>query len=92
MEYVTIKGFTDVLTSEKYVVGDRYPHRGFAKKERVEELSTTRNKRGIPLIAVKKKKAEPKTEPKVKQTEETKEEPMVEAKKPEEKKGKSQKK
>lgn len=61
MEFVTIKSFTDVNTGEHYAVGDRYPHRGFAKKERVAELSTSNNKRSIPLIEEKKveKQAKP---------------------------------
>lgn len=59
MEYVVIKEFTDKDTKQKYKVGERYPHKGFAKKERAEELSTDKNKRGIALIAEKtEKKAE----------------------------------
>lgn len=61
MEYKVIRGFTDRTDSHKYAVGERYPYRGFAKKERAEELSTSRNKRGVALIEVVKKavKAEP---------------------------------
>lgn len=68
MEYKVIRGFTDRTDSHKYAVGDRYPYRGFAKKERAEELSTSKNRRGVALIEVVKKavKAEP-----VKEVEET---------------------
>ena len=61
MEYVVIREFTDKDTKEKYLVGERYPHKGFANKERAEELSTDKNRRGIVLI--EKKKAEEKAEP-----------------------------
>lgn len=53
MEYVVIKEFTDKDTKQKYLVGERYPHKGFARKERAEELSTDKNRRGTPLIAEK---------------------------------------
>lgn len=56
MEYVVIKEFTDKDTKQKYLVGERYPHKGFAKKERAEELSTDKNKRGFALIAEKTEK------------------------------------
>ena len=56
MEYVVIKQFTDKDTKEVYKVGERYPHKGFARKERAEELSTGKNKRGIALIAEKTEK------------------------------------
>lgn len=60
MEYVVIVEFTDKDTKQKYLVGDRYPHKGFASKERAEELSTDKNRRGKALIEAKKpeKKAE----------------------------------
>lgn len=59
MEYVVIRSFTDKETQEQYAVGDRYPRRGFARKERVEELSTVNNRRGVILIEAKsEKKAE----------------------------------
>lgn len=56
MEYVAIKSFTDKFTGEKYTVGDRYPHRGFVKENRADELLGTRNKRGEPLIKAKEDK------------------------------------
>ena len=58
MEYVVIKNFTDLKdNNRKYTVGDRYPHRGFASKERALELSTSNNLRGKPVIAEKDAKA-----------------------------------
>lgn len=53
-EYVVIKKFTDKEDKHKYAVGDRYPYRGFAKKERLDELSTKNNLRGTILIEAKK--------------------------------------
>lgn len=50
MEYVVIKNFTDKDDKRKYKIGDRYPYRGFGRKERIEELSTKRNMRGEVLI------------------------------------------
>jgi len=51
MPYVVIKDFTD-LQDDKHIyrAGDKYPRKGRAKKERVEELSGKDNKRGEPLI------------------------------------------
>ena len=71
-EYVVIKKFTDKDDKHKYAVGDRYPFRGFAKKERLDELSSDKNKRGEPMIEAKEaKKSEPVEE---KKTSEVKEE------------------
>ena len=53
MGYFVIKEFTDKEDKQKYMVGDRYPHRGFAKKERLEELSTKKNQRREILIKFK---------------------------------------
>ena len=53
MEYVVIREFTDKDTKQKYLVGDRYPHKGFANKERAEELLTGNNKRGKVFIEPK---------------------------------------
>lgn len=82
-EYVVIKKFTDKEDKHQYAVGDRYPFRGFAKKERIEELSTKKNARGMVLIEAK---AEAKAEAKVKKTE------SVEEKKEEKPKRSSNKK
>lgn len=69
-EYVVIRKFTDKEDKHKYAVGDRYPFRGFAKKERVEELSTKKNARGVVLIEAKgEAKVEAKAETKAKKTE-----------------------
>ena len=50
-KYEVVKDFTD-LNDEDYVYtkGDKYPRSGRAKKERIEELSTKKNKRGEVLI------------------------------------------
>lgn len=84
MEFVTIKSFTDVVSGEHYAVGDRYPHRGFAKKERIAELSTNNNKRSVPLIKEKKveKQEKPVEKPVEKPIEKPVEEPQEEEKKP----------
>lgn len=58
MEYIVIKAFTDKNDGHHYAVGARYPYRGFASKERLEELSTGKNKRGVALIAEKKAEKE----------------------------------
>ena len=58
MEYIVIKAFTDKNDGHHYAVGARYPYRGFASKERLEELSTKNNKRGVALIAEKKAEKE----------------------------------
>lgn len=74
-EYVVIKKFTDKDDKHKYAVGDRYPFRGFAKKERLDELSSDKNKRGEPVIKVKEVKEAKKSEPvEEKKTSEVKEE------------------
>lgn len=69
MKWEVIRSFTDINDGTKYMVGDRYPHRGFPSKVRVEQLSTKNNKRGIPLIksveAVKENAVEEKTETKI---------------------------
>lgn len=70
MEYKVIRGFTDRNDNHKYAVGDRYPYRGFARKERVAELSSDKNKRGVVLIEAAKKVVEAKVE--------TEEEPVEE--------------
>ena len=59
MEYVVIKSFTDKETQEHYAVGDNYPHCGSADDNRIAELSTVNNRRGVILIEAKsEKKAE----------------------------------
>lgn len=51
MAYIVVKDFTDLQDDNHiYRAGDKYPHRGRAKKERVAELMSHENKRGEPLI------------------------------------------
>lgn len=53
MKYVVIKDFTDLQDKNHiYRVGDKYPRKGKAKNERVEELSSSANKLKTPLIKV----------------------------------------
>lgn len=70
MKWEVIRSFTDITNGDKYAVGDRYPHRGFPSKVRVEQLSTENNKRGIPLIksveTVKEEKPAEEATPEVK--------------------------
>lgn len=63
--YKVIKLFTD-LTDEgyEYKVGDTYPREGVKPtKQRIEELSGSDNKQGVPLI---EKVEEPEEKPKKK--------------------------
>ncbi|WP_227397351.1 hypothetical protein [Jeotgalibacillus aurantiacus] len=50
-KYEVIKDFTD-LQDENHIYrsGDKFPRKGRAKKERIEELMSAENKRGEPLI------------------------------------------
>jgi len=80
MEYIVIKTFTDKDDKHHYAVGDRYPYRGFAKKERLEELSTKNNMRGIVLIKAKDAKKAESEEPE-KKTSEKEEKPKRSSKK-----------
>ncbi|MFP3721333.1 hypothetical protein SFC57_02545 [Niallia circulans] len=51
MKYVVIKDFTDLQDKNHiYRIGDKYPRKGKAKNERVEELSSSANKLKTPLI------------------------------------------
>jgi len=53
MKYVVIKDFTDLQDKNHiYRAGDKYPRKGKAKNERVEELSSSANKLKTPLIKV----------------------------------------
>lgn len=52
MGYVVIKDFTDLQDDNHiYRAGDKYPRKGRAKKERIEELSGKDNALGESLIA-----------------------------------------
>lgn len=62
-EYKVIKYFTDLQDNNyAYHVGDTYPREGIdPKPSRIAELSSTSNKRGVPLIElVKESKAKTK--------------------------------
>lgn len=46
-----IKAFTDLQHHHAYSVGDIFPHDGVeVDAERIEELSTDKNRMGVPLI------------------------------------------
>lgn len=78
MEYVVIKSFTDKETQEHYAVGDKYPRCGSADDNRIAELSTVNNRRGVILIEAVKK-AETKAKAVVEETIEEVVETPVEA-------------
>ncbi|MBP0975083.1 MAG: hypothetical protein J6P20_03375 [Oscillospiraceae bacterium] len=61
--YRVIRFFTDLKDNgHAYNVGDVFPREGVAvTPERIKDLSTTRNARGIPLIAEEVKKPRKKT-------------------------------
>ena len=49
--YRVIKAFTDLKASHVYSVGDTFPHNGVeVGAERVAELSSDKNRLGVPLI------------------------------------------
>lgn len=52
MQYRVIKMFTDLQDKEyAYQVGDTYPREGLSPTdERITELSTDKNRQGVPLI------------------------------------------
>lgn len=50
-KHVVIQDFKDLQDNEHiYRKGDKFPHAGRVKKERIEELSTENNKIGMPVI------------------------------------------
>ncbi len=53
-KYRVIKSFTDLQDNNyKYGVGDEYPRSDLTvSKKRLEELSTSKNRRGIPVLEV----------------------------------------
>ena len=57
MNYEVLEYFEDLLDNRhKYFPGDAYPRRGLKPTaERLEELSTDRNRRGVPLIKEEQK-------------------------------------
>ena len=49
--YQVIKAFTDLKASHVYHVGDTFPHNGVeVDAERIAELSSDKNRLGVPLI------------------------------------------
>lgn len=65
MKYKVIKYFKDAKDNNRaYRPGESYPREGLeVSEERLEELSTTNNRRGVAVIkAEKPKKEEPKAE------------------------------
>ena len=75
--YKVIEYFTDLQDrSRKYYVGDTFPREGLTvSKKRLEELSTDKNRRGIPLIEKVDETEEQPTEETEEQTEEQPEAP-----------------
>lgn len=50
-KYRVIHDFMDLQDNRHlYRAGDKYPRKGRVKKERIEELMSSKNKAGIPLI------------------------------------------
>ena len=50
MKYKVLVDFTDKETKHVYREGDKYPVNGRIKKARIEELLSSNNMRGQPLI------------------------------------------
>ena len=84
MAYVTLSEFADLQDSNYiYKAGDAYPRDGYAPSaERIEELSTAKNRLHKPLIqAVPEPAPEPKPEPEPEMETEPEPEPVQEKKK-----------
>ena len=52
MKYQVLVDFTDRETKHVYRTNDKYPNKGRTKKARIEELLSSKNMRGHPLICV----------------------------------------
>ncbi len=52
MKYQVLVDFTDRETKHVYRVNDKYPFKGRTKKVRIEELLSSNNMRGQPLICI----------------------------------------
>lgn len=53
-KYEVIRDFRDVKDNlHLYRTGDKYPYKGRYKRERVEELMSSNNKFGYPVIQLK---------------------------------------
>lgn len=88
MRYTVIRDFTDLQDNNfKYRVGDEFPRPGMkVSDERIDELSTTKNRKGLPMI-----EEEPKEEPVIEEPEQV-EEPVEEPKEaPKPKRGRKKK-
>ena len=75
--YKVIKMFTDLQDNNfKYNAGDIFPRKGLkVSDERLEELSTTKNRRHVPLIEkIEKEKPEP-VEPEISEATKSEEKP-----------------
>lgn len=86
MKYKVIKYFKDAKDNNRaYRPGESYPREGLeVSEERLKELSTTNNRRGVAVIEAEKpkpKKVEPKEEPKAEPEAETQEKPKRRKKK-----------
>ncbi|TDL34573.1 hypothetical protein E2R51_02325 [Jeotgalibacillus sp. S-D1] len=57
-KYKVAQDFTDLTDDHVYFSGDKFPRKGRAKKERIEELSTTNNKIGKVLIVEQKEEGD----------------------------------
>ena len=83
MTYKVIVDFTDLQdNNRKYRVGDEFPRKGLSvSKERLDALSTTKNRRGFPVIEAEvEAEIEPEVEPELEAEIEI-EEPKKEVKK-----------
>lgn len=92
MRYTVIRDFTDLQDNNfKYRVGDEFPRPGMkVSDERIDELSTTKNRRGLPMIE-EVIEEEPKEEPVIEEPEQV-EEPVEEPKEaPKPKRGRKKK-
>ena len=52
MKYKVLVDFTDKENKHIYREGDKYPYKGRTKKVRIEELLSSNNMRGQPLICI----------------------------------------
>ena len=52
MKYQVLVDFTDKETKHVYRTNDKYPVKGRTRKGRIEELLSSNNMRGQPLICV----------------------------------------
>ena len=49
--YRVVKAFTDLKANHAYSVGETFPHNGVeVGAERIAELASDKNRRGVPLI------------------------------------------